>query len=185
MQPSAASAPSPTSPSFAGLLAALADPEKKFPPARDLDGLADDVATLTYEHALRTYARYRPAPAPEGGFAAPAQEAAAQPLPAVPRESASHAPRPVTVAAPVMEERKNASVTVRLTREESERLRLRAAEAGITVSAYLRSCAFEVETLRTQVKQTLAEMRFGNQATAVLARRWFWPWKRRGEARPA
>ena len=38
-------------------------------------------------------------------------------------------------------------------------MRERAAEAGLTVSAYLRSCVFEVEDLRAQVKQALAEMR--------------------------
>ena len=37
-------------------------------------------------------------------------------------------------------------------------VRARAAEAGLTVSAYFRSCAFEVEQSRTQVKQSLAEM---------------------------
>ena len=50
-------------------------------------------------------------------------------------------------------------MTVRFSAEESARLRRRAAEAGLTLSAYLRSCTFEVESLRAQVKQTLAEMR--------------------------
>lgn len=53
----------------------------------------------------------------------------------------------------------SSSVTIRLDKAESAELRARAAEAGLTVSGYLRSCIFEVEELRTQVKQTLAEMR--------------------------
>jgi hypothetical protein len=54
---------------------------------------------------------------------------------------------------------KRASITIRLTEPECAQLRRRAAEAGITVSAYLRSCALEVESLRTQVKETLAHLR--------------------------
>ena len=42
---------------------------------------------------------------------------------------------------------------------ESAQLRQRAAEAGLTISAYLRSCTFEAESLRAQVKETLAQLR--------------------------
>jgi hypothetical protein len=42
---------------------------------------------------------------------------------------------------------------------ECEQLKRRAAEAGLTISAYLRSCTFEAEALRAEVKKTLAEMR--------------------------
>jgi hypothetical protein len=42
---------------------------------------------------------------------------------------------------------------------ECAQLRQCAAEAGLTVSAYLRSCTFEVEALRAQVKDALAELR--------------------------
>jgi hypothetical protein len=42
---------------------------------------------------------------------------------------------------------------------EYTQLQERAAEAGITVSAYLRSCTFEAESLRAQVKETLALLR--------------------------
>jgi hypothetical protein len=55
-------------------------------------------------------------------------------------------------------------------------LRKRSAEAGITVSAYLRSCAFEVETLRAQVKDAVAQMRCGTKKP-VLQR--FGKWLRR------
>ncbi len=54
---------------------------------------------------------------------------------------------------------KRASVTLRLSRSECEQLHQRAAEAGLTLSAYVRSCAFEVENLRAQVKETLVQLR--------------------------
>lgn len=143
MHPSAAPAPSPASRTFAGVLMDLAAPPAKRPPARDLDGLEDDIAAISYDQALRAHARYRPLavdpqpqPAPEPAAVAPASAPAIATLP-----------------------RKSESVTVRLSHEESERLRQRAAEAGLTVSDYLRSCVFEVESLRAQVKETLAALR--------------------------
>jgi hypothetical protein len=42
---------------------------------------------------------------------------------------------------------------------ECAQLHRRAAEAGLSVSAYLRSCTFEVESLRAMVKDTLAQLR--------------------------
>ena len=59
MQQSVESAPSLSPSSFANLLAALTAPAKKTDPAWNDDGLEDDVATLSYERALRTHARYR------------------------------------------------------------------------------------------------------------------------------
>lgn len=50
-------------------------------------------------------------------------------------------------------------VSVRLSEEESAQLRQRAAESGISVSAYMRSCVLEADHLRTQVRQVLAQMR--------------------------
>ena len=186
MQQPAAATPSPTSSSFAGLLADLARPEpapgKKFAPARDLDGLEDDVATLSYEHALRAHARYRPEPAP-GPRPAPAPESNPLERPPGTREpyaTQAAGPRPAPSSTAPMEPRRSASVTVRLSQDEDDRLRQRAAEAGMTVSAYLRSCAFEVETLRAQVKQTLAEMRHSSRRPGQLS---LWnrlvPWKKR------
>jgi len=69
MQQPTASSPSPTSPSFAGLLAALASPaqttgdfrgkpssiRRKSTSAWNDDDLADDVATLSYESALKVH----------------------------------------------------------------------------------------------------------------------------------
>lgn len=51
------------------------------------------------------------------------------------------------------------SITMRLSKAESRQLRARAAEAGMTVSAYLRSCTFEAESLRAMVKDALAQLR--------------------------
>jgi len=50
----------PTQGGFAGILAALSGPAQKSVPAWNDEGLEEDVATLSYEHALRTHARYRP-----------------------------------------------------------------------------------------------------------------------------
>jgi hypothetical protein len=85
---------------------------------------------------------------------------------------------------------KRASITIRLSEPECAQLRQRAAEAGLTVSAYLRSCAFEVETLRTQVKQTLAQLRTANSSPSLPAtsqpklthRFRFWPFSRHTQA---
>jgi hypothetical protein len=52
--------------------------------------------------------------------------------------------------------------------EELDRLRQRAAESGVTVSAYMRSCVLEAEMLRAQVKQALAEIR-GQAAISAAA----------------
>lgn len=48
------------------------------------------------------------------------------------------------------------AISIRLAPSERALLRTRAAEAGITVSAYIRQCALEVEQLREHVRQTLA-----------------------------
>jgi hypothetical protein len=73
---------------------------------------------------------------------------------------------------------KCASVTIRLSQAEYAQLRTRAAEAGLTVSAYLRSCTFEAESLRAMVKDTLARLRTGAPAeepavSAPRRRSWF------------
>lgn len=182
-----ATAPSPTTPSFAGLLAEFAAPERKRPPARDLDGLDDDVLTLSYENALRSQARVR-ATAAAASREARARESAAAQLSVAANDVAwdgaleHDAATSAGVGAGIATgDRKKASVTVRLSHAESEQLRLRATEAGLTVSAYLRSCAFEVESLRAQVKKTLAEMK---QNTAAPSRDSWWRrvWTRRRKA---
>ncbi len=56
------------------------------------------------------------------------------------------------------ENRKSASITIRLSKPERALLHQRAAAAGLTVSAYLRSCFLDAENLRAQVKETLAQL---------------------------
>jgi len=155
-----------SSATFAGMLAAFATPGQKKPPARDLDGLEDDVATLSYERALRAHGRYR---SPEAS-----DQALTQPYKS---ERLSAEEPPVLGDVPVAALRtsqasefahtdsayernlKSASITIRLSKAECAQLRQRAAEAGLTISAYLRSCTVEAESLRAQVKETLAQLR--------------------------
>ena len=167
--------------SFAGLLASLTAPKPQTEtpasqtssrrPAWD-DGLLDDVATLSYEHALRANARYKPANsaewnlpqsfdrlaemcAEETALRAKSDEAKADEA-----QPASDAMKVGRRSIPTLDEtRKRASVTVRLSEAEYEQLHKRAAEAGLTVSSYLRSCTFEAEALRAQVKEALAQLR--------------------------
>ena len=179
-----ATAPSSSSASsFAGLMEEIAAPGKKFPPARDLDELEDDIATLSYEHALRAHARYRPAAPPSvmSDEEAPGSLRIVEVQPGSWPTAGRGEGHPC--AKPEGTERKlrKTSITVRFNQGESEQLRQRATEAGMTISAYLRSCAFEVEGLRTQVKQTVAEMRRTQDCSAPEGRRrrvWWWSRKR-------
>jgi predicted DNA binding CopG/RHH family protein len=183
MQPANSPAPAPSAASFASLLAALATPAPKSEPDWDDAALADDVATLSYERALRSHARYRPNDNGESVLAQDAEvqdaevadfseDATAAPLPrnrvagpeafARAHEAAkSELAQRAAERTPSAFERslKNASITIRMSKAESEQLHRRAAEAGLTVSAYLRSCTFEAEALRAQVKEVLTELR--------------------------
>ncbi len=177
MQETAATTPSPTTTSFAGLLAALAAPASSAagrPSAWNDDDLASDVATLSYEHALRSHARYKPSepdgwpfPKAPGPIAAP-DEAVPNGKAAIPSAASARnvdwsADEPIPfghgLPTAVEQNRKRASVTIRMSAAECAQLHQRAAEAGLTVSAYLRSCTFEAEALRAEVKQTLAQLR--------------------------
>jgi hypothetical protein len=179
--------PSPSPSSFAGFLAALAQPEPTA--AWNDELLGEDVATLSYERALRTHARYHaddPVDDPqEAASALTAETADPQPDAAL---TASTAPDSV-----LEKNLKEASITIRMSREENAQLRKRAAEAGLTVSAYIRSCTFEAEALRALVKDTLTQFRTSgthtkqeeNQPTS--RRRWtalFWPGRRGSHAGP-
>jgi len=62
-------------------------------------------------------------------------------------------------ALPSMPAAKTSSITLRTSASEAGQLRQRAREAGLTVSAYIRSCVFEAEALRTEVKAALSELR--------------------------
>jgi hypothetical protein len=104
---------------------------------------------------------------------------------------------PSSHPAPALERNlKRASITIRMSNEECAQLHQRAAAAGLTVSAYLRSCTFEAESLRALVKDTLAQLKPNepkkSRAVPAPARRaWFkwlsWilpPWRlHRGVAR--
>jgi predicted DNA binding CopG/RHH family protein len=164
-------------PDFAGLLAALTSPARKTAPAWNDDQLADDVATLSYEHALRTHARYKAANTGDRALTQVADsvatrrltqrdsvvtaQSATQPMT---RESRNDAERKSAAdsSAAIEQARRRASITIRLSRAECEQLKRRAADAGLSMSAYLRSCTFEAEALRAQVKEALAELRRAN-----------------------
>ena len=119
-----------------------------------------DTASISYESALRAAIRF-PAAEMDGGAA---QEAArAGPEPDEPEERGPEEAEPgaagLPIAAEGLAESRTASVTVRLSAAEWAQLKQRAAEARLTVSAYIRSCTFEAEALRAQVKQALKELR--------------------------
>jgi hypothetical protein len=201
MQQTVTTEPSPAAPSFAGLLAALAAPAPKT--AWNTDDLADDVATLSYEHALRTHARYKPVEPGDWGFAQAADLAAAQveearrtnetgesnsaceasraTMPMQTEWSEDAAPKPAQGGSTMYDRNlKCASITIRLSKAECDQLKSRAAAAGLTVSAYLRSCTFEAEALRAQVKEALAELRAASSTEAprkpVKVRRSWFEW---------
>jgi predicted DNA binding CopG/RHH family protein len=137
--------------SFASVLSAMAAPEPEREGHWRVWSEADkakDEASLSYESALRAQVRWKPDDRLDPETELNAGEATSD-GPEIADEPASQTdPR-----------RRCASVTVRLSEAENVRLRKRAAEAGLTISAYLRSCTLEVETLRAQVKQALAELR--------------------------
>jgi hypothetical protein len=142
--------PSPTPASFANMLAAFAldtAPAQHIP----TDDLEDDVASISHEQALASH-RQRlghslPPSSPDAG----------------PSESSALAGSKTDATV-----RKSASVTVRMSQEEFAQLQTRAAEAGLSVSAYLRSCTFEAEALRAQVKQAVAEIRANQTTTEAM-----------------
>jgi hypothetical protein len=144
---------SPGGTSFAGVLASMATSQGPDPAWND-DKLAADVATISYEQALRTHGR----PQFEGG-ASEADGAAVETLDGGAGGQASE-------AAPNPKPLKTASITIRFSVPECAQVRRRAAEAGLSVSAYLRSCTLEVETLRAQVKDALAQLRSSREVSA-------------------
>jgi hypothetical protein len=170
--------------SFAGLLATLAGPprEKAVPEAAWSESdLGEDVVKLSYDHALRAHARYKPADSGDRSHASAGRTELgnAEPDDAVGPAIFREAPgddgmgeafgEATSEAALEAQQRggdrdlRSTSVTIRLSSLESAQLHKRAAEAGVTVSAYLRSCTFEAEALRAQVKTALAELRAATQ----------------------
>ena len=132
--------------SFADFLASLAAPVKPTRPEWNDDQLADDVVALSYEQALRTHGKHPVPSSNQGPPLTPGTESVKSRLD---RDKSASPDRSL----------KRASITICLSEPECAQLHRRAAEAGLTVSAYLRSCTLEVESLRTQVKQTLAQLR--------------------------
>jgi hypothetical protein len=205
MQQSAASALKPNSSSFAGFLAALAAPAADDSPAWNDDDLEDDVATLSYERALRAHARYRPADLCDDSpilkdnsgptrsvkpLLVPDSTAVETAKPAAnPRANAGIVPESTQFHSSASDRNlKTSSITIRLNHAECAQLRKRAADAGLTVSAYLRSCTFEAESLRAQVKEALAQLRAGEPRDKThnpvsIRRSWLhWPLRSRSGA---
>ena len=60
-------------------------------------------------------------------------------------------------------------MSLRVAASEHALIKARAAEAGLSVSAYLRQCALEVEKLRAQVHHTLALLEQGSKHKPVLS----------------
>ena len=141
MQQPAPAQPSSNPSSFAGLLATLASPPPQAAEDESLwstSDLGEDVATLSYERALRTHARYRPAdrrvdresdrfdelPAPpvgaevhDGAVAAIGTNAAERPpVPGIGSNAATNRRRDDR-------DLRSASVTIRMNKAECARLR--------------------------------------------------------------
>jgi len=143
-----ASVPPPKDAStFANLLASLTGSTPGTSQPWDDSTLADDIATISYEQALRSHRRV---PAPSTDASVNERQAIA----------AASAPLPASAT----KTRKTASITIRLTDAEQAQLHERAAAAQLSISAYLRSCIFEAESLRAQVKEALSQIRANAQA---------------------
>jgi hypothetical protein len=178
MQTSTAFAPSPKSgpqsDSFAAFLARLAElpdwnsdapvePSVTHVYDESAEAGEEDLASLSYEHALRTPTRKRPHPAANrietSRFTNPSPKTAL-PKTAIPKSALAVQPssksletRPFEIAEP-----RQARTTIRFTAGENKLLRRRASENGIAISAYVRSCVLEVESLRAQVERLMTEM---------------------------
>jgi len=79
----------------------------------------------------------------------------AEALPGEPDPDPDLGPLALIWPAPPKNERQ-VSMSLRVAASEQALIKARAAEAGLSVSAYLRQCALEVEKLRAQVHHTLA-----------------------------
>lgn len=154
MSDPASSSPPKDVGTFASLLASLTGSVERTSPSWDDSALADDVATISYEQALRSHRRVAPV----------ALRSADEPQGPVPITT------PQTSPVAKGKKRKSASITIRMTEEEETQLHERAAAAQLGVSAYLRSCVFEAESLRAQVKEALSQIRAAAQTDPVPQR---------------
>lgn len=144
MQTSTAFAPSPTEESFAAFLAKLAEPpasEAEHEPddAFENGASADEIAALSYEHALRPPVKKQVESAPLS----------------MPNTSLATGKATISLAAT---EKRKIRASICLAPWENALLRQRAEENNLSISAYVRACVFEVEALRTQVKQMMAQV---------------------------
>jgi predicted DNA binding CopG/RHH family protein len=137
---------------FAGVVANALKGKPDYP---EVDPHTDDTLSLSYEEALKKHTR-RPLAEEMSRIG---QLAAAE----LETRRAAYVPVEAVVAAPLANT-KAASITLRMSNDESKILRKRAVAAGISVSAYIRSCIFEAEELRAQVKNALAEIRLSRAA---------------------
>jgi hypothetical protein len=85
-----------------------------------------------------------------GAMLAEALTPAAHPL------SGSHSGALARIRPDASKPERQVSMSLRVAASEQALIKARAAEAGISASAYLRQCALEVEQLRAQVQHTLA-----------------------------
>lgn len=129
--------------SFSSLLESFTGPAKKSDGMWDDSTLLDDVANISYEQALRSHRRVLPV----------------ESLPADESLSAAGLATERSLSGAAGKKKKSSSITIRLTEAEETQLHQRAAAAQLSVSAYLRSCIFEVELLRSQVKEALLQMK--------------------------
>jgi len=189
MEQPAGLSPSPNSSGFAGLLASLTS--RAPGAAADDVELADDVVTISYEQALRNHARYRPSahgdwPEPPASNAAVADRDQAPAAKDARRDEAA-TPKSEAAGSAANGDLRTSSVTIRLSQAECAQLRQRAVEAELTVSAYLRSCVLEAESLRAQVKKALAELKAAAAAETAAAqvRTPLFGWIRRRSKRKA
>ncbi len=165
---------------FASVLSTVSAAESG--PALGDEAEDEDAASLSYESALRAQACSRLCREPASAADSRAEDSASD---AGGFEVAHSTGRQEGA------NRRPASVTIRLSEEENQQLRRRAAEAGLTVSAYLRSCTFEAEALRARVKEVLAQLRAASGekrppsgVSSHAARRW-WQIRTRREAHAA
>jgi hypothetical protein len=160
------------SPSFAGLLASLASRQQdaaRRDDSRNSDGLVDDVVTLSYDPAIRSRTRDRTVKRGSDRNATAARREGWEKLTVY--EVAEPGPEGVSGGPSAKDqmrlacarELRTTCVTIWMTKAERAQLRRRAVEARLTISAYLRSCALEADTLRAQVKTALAELKTGTK----------------------
>ncbi len=174
-------APSPSTPegtSFASVLAEQTfghdfargmrkPPQSDKVPHREKDLLEDDIATISYEQALRTHARSTATWIQHSTDSLEDHNAAVGRVVTL----TSQEPSPLRIHEISLKsgqrERRSASITIRLSSSECEQIHTRAEEAGLTVSAYLRSCVLEAEDLRAQVKKMITEMRTAQESSGA------------------